>query len=211
VIQQECDEAIATTTATCALLALAPASVRAQDAPGEGFGKRDSLAFTVENLLGFVSNLGRVRRRSPVVRYPRDAASLLGDLGLFSMSPTGFNWGALVGVGAPRISDSGDATVLRLRPRVGWAVSKNDKVGFWLRGGPSLLMFRATGDEDSSSSSQAMLALGAEAYAVFTLVEHVGILVGPHADIHLLGSASEGDDPSFSTFGVSLGLLGEIW
>lgn len=194
---------------SCMLLSLAPASAWAQDGGG-GFGARDSFAFTVENVFGYVSTSVGAGDKTVSV----DTTGLLppywGDVGLFSMSPGGVNWGALLGFEHLIPKDGGNGTSAKLRPRIGYATSKN-WLGFWLRGGPSFLFAHESGDEDSDSNSSAMLALGFEAYAVMMPVDHVGILLGPHADIHLLGSASKGDDPSYSSYGLSLGLMGEIW
>jgi len=195
---------------SCVLLSLAPASAWAQDGGG-GFGARDSFAFTVENVFGYVSTSVGAGDKTVSV----DTTGLLppywGDVGLFSMSPGGVNWGALLGFEHLIHPERRRERDERQAPTaIGYATSKN-WLGFWLRGGPSFLFAHESGDEDSYSSSSAMLALGFEAYAVMMPVDHVGILLGPHADIHLLGSASKGDDPSYSSYGLSLGLMGEIW
>ncbi len=194
----------------CTLLTLAPAGAWAQDSGGD-FGARDSFAFTVENVFGYVSTSIGVGDETVSVDMMGLLPPYWGDVGLFSMSTSGINWGALLGFEHLVPKDGGNMTMVKLRPRVGYATSKKNWLGFWLRGGPSVLLARESGDEDSDSSRSALLALGFEACAVMMPVDHIGILLGPHADIHLLGSASQGDDPSYSSYGLSFGLMGEIW
>lgn len=199
------------TLAFCfASLALVPMTSLAQDAGGS-FGERDSFAFTVENLLGIVTtSVGQGDESSSV-----DTLGMLppywGDVGLFSMSPNGFNWGALVGFEHLAVTDGADVTLLKLRPRLGWATSKNQTLGAWLRGGPSLMMAHSGAEDGGDAQTSELFALGFEGYVVITPAEHVGILFGPHADFHLVGHASEGDDPTYSSYGLSFGLMGEIW
>ena len=190
--------------AASAVLTFSPPS-RAQAADA-GFGNRDAFVLSVERIAGFQSqdfggNSGSIDTLGFQPLY-------WGGLGLFGVWETGLTLGALIG--ATRIDSEifGDEnetiTLLQLRPRIGYAGTLQKNFGFWVRGGPTYIMaFSDDEDEDASR----ILALGGELYAVITPVPHVGILFGPHAEFHVTGT----DDDEYSSYGLTLGLMGEFW
>ncbi len=179
-----------------------------------GFGERDAFVFSVENVFGFQSqSFGDTDIDSKGLQ-----PAFWGDVGLFGVRSSGFSYGALLGVSHLRLSQSSSSntssiTVLRLGPRLGWAgATKNSFLGFWLRGGPSV--FALTTDDDSSDASWFYaLAISAEAYMVITPAPHLGIVAGPHFDIHLIGNDPDGsdDEAKYSSVGFGVGLMGEFY
>ncbi|MBK7586015.1 MAG: hypothetical protein IPI67_38250 [Myxococcales bacterium] len=200
-------------------VALSSSPARAQSAaPGSHFGERDEFIFSVEKLFGFQNQ-----------KFSDDGGSYeskgfhpiyWGGVGLFSMSASGLNFGVLFGVTRFQF-DLGDnkvtSNVIQLRPRIGYGgTEKAGRFGYWIRGGPtSLIAFsknedtNSTGNNSSENNSAYTFGVGAEAYAVFFPVPHVGILVGPHADFHIAGGGD--GDPKYSAYGLTTGIMGEFY
>ena len=189
-------------------------TARAQDAaPVGGFGARDSFAFSVERVFGFqTQDFGDGDDDATIDSvglYP----FLWGNVGFFAVRDGGLSFGTTLGVGhltSPALDDDTTLTFVRVGPRIGYAghVPTTPWFGYWLRGGPSL-MLAFIDDEDDDATSYAIAAT-LEAYAVMTPVPHFGVLLGPHVDIHLFGDA-EGEDFVYRSYGLTLGLMGEFW
>ncbi|MBI3200920.1 MAG: hypothetical protein HYZ29_05185 [Myxococcales bacterium] len=203
--------ALGATVATARAQAGAPAA-------GAAFGQRDEFIFSVERLFGFQNQ-----------KFDDDSGSYeatgfhplyWGSVGLFSMSASGLNFGALLGATRYQFGSLGGdskVNVLQLRPRIGYGgTEKERRFGYWLRGGPSALIVLAqsedtdaSGKTSSESRESYALGVGGEAYVVLFPVPHVGVVVGPHAEFHLVG---EGDgDPYYRSYGLTAGVMGEFY
>lgn len=172
-----------------------------------GFGNRNSILFSVENIFGYehaeTKMLGSSSTRSTDsgVMYPL----YWGNVGVFVAYDSGLTFGGLVGASHYFVDSSNDFTFLRLEPRIGYAGSVDEYFGYWVRGGPSLFS-TFSGDEKSN-----IFAAGAEAYAVITPVPHLNVLVGPNADISIYGRDNHGTKQKFTEYGLMCGLMGEFW
>ncbi len=171
-----------------------------------GFGQRDAFVLSFENVLGFMSQTTGSDNREESVASAGTIPSLIwGDIGLFGVSEGGFTYGALVGVEHWFLKGD-DLTILRLRPRIGYGTSfpKARRIGVWLRTGPSwMVVFE--GDTRLN-----YLAWSIDGFIVVKPAEHVGILCGPTADIHLIGRDNHGNSEKYQVIGLSVGLLGEF-
>jgi hypothetical protein len=208
---------IATTPAARAQEAAADTAGPAAAPAGGGFGVRDSFALSVERIFGFQQQElgpdGAETEIDTVGLHP----VLWGHLGLFKSLPGGLNYGAVLGVSHFRNLDDDETepdgrTAFRVGPRIGYAQPLQDSLGYWVRGGPSMLYLWQEGDTTDS------VALGAslEAYAVITPWEHVHVLFGPHLDLHIWGKGEEepvsGEDSfEYRSVGLTAGLMGEFW
>lgn len=213
--------ALATLIGASALLAW-PAPARSQEAqPTDGgFGSRDSLVVSVERIFGFQTQEFGGDDDDDSQDYDSLGMSPIfwGNVGIFSVSSSGLTFGTTLGVGyldSPLFDDDTSFTLVRLGPRIGYAGSTQTKwFGYWLRGGPSALIAFVNQDSDDpdqdDDATTYAFAISAEAYAVITPVPHFGLLIGPHADIHIFGD-SEGEDFKYQTFGLTLGFMGEFW
>jgi hypothetical protein len=198
--------------ALCAVLAWSPGVAAQEGRFGKmserGFGNRDEFVFSVERIFGFQNqDFGGDESYDSLGMHP----IYWGDLGFWGVWDTGLTFGGLVGITHFNFdlgdSNSSEATLMLLRPRIGYAGSQNSVLGYWLRAGPTVLWVI-----DDDGDSQRALALGGEAYAVFTPVPHVGILVGPHAEFHIKGGRTDsGSRPQYSSYGLTMGLMGEFW
>jgi len=193
-------------TACAFALGLAATPAAAQE--GGRFGQRDAFVLSVERIVGFQNQ-----------KFDEDGGSVdstglqpvyWGSLGLFSMSSSGLNFGALFGVtrldldqgffGDP---DGLEVTLVQLRPRIGYAgTEKEGRFGYWVRGGPTLVYAHS---EDNDSQA---FAAGFEAYAVFFPAPRIGVMLGPHAEFHLAGSGD--GDPYYKSTGLTAGIMGEF-
>lgn len=209
-----------------------PATALAQEAvPAESggeFGERDSFVLGVERVFGFNSQEISVGDASQTIDSTGLFPAYWGHIGLYSMTSSGLNYGALVGVGHQRFSDDDDdtnTTFVRLGPRIGYAGSLRPGVGYWAKGGPSVI-FGMTKDQeqDSTGVSQTVestayaLAFSAELYAVIIPVPHVGFVFGPHMDINITGSISQDaggqsqdEDYGYGSLGLTAGIIGEFY
>lgn len=195
------------TAAVAGLAALAwPSPSAAQEPEDVGFGNRDSFVFSVERIFGYQSqDLGETTIDSTGL-YP----TYWGNVGLFGVWSSGLTFGSTFGLtyldGSLFDDDDEGIWFMRLGPRVGYAGSTDTKAfGYWLRGGPSVL-FTAS-DDDSTYA----LAASIEAYAVIQPVPHFGILLGPHADFHLVGEEEGDEETEFGSLGFTFGLMAEFW
>lgn len=210
-------------SAVALALALGATPALAQETPAR-FGQRDELIVSIERLFGFQS-----------VDYGGDGGSVdttgfqpywWAGLGVFSMSSSGLNFGALFGVTRIQLEDDDSSltgNIFQLRPRIGYGgTDKEGRFGYWVRLGPSAIVTfsesestSSTGQTRSDSSSGYALGVGGEAYAVFFPAPHVGVLLGPHADFHLYGKDDNDDpddrDPEYSAFGLTAGIMGEFY
>lgn len=165
-----------------------------------GFGNRDAVLFSVENVLGlehFVMGSLSVDARPMTPLY-------WGNLGVSVVDRSGFTFGGTFGASHVFLDskDQRDVTLVRLRPRVGYAGSTTQWFGYWLRGGPSMMLARLGGDDTVVSA-----LFGAEAYAVITPVPHLGLLIGPSLDY---GVYTKNAGTTYE-YGLSAGLFGEFW
>lgn len=171
-----------------------------------GFGNRDSFVFSVENIFGFQhlefgqsGSSGSASIDSKVMD-----PFFWGNVGLFGMYDNGLTLGGVVGL-THEFQKGDDFTILRLKPRVGYAGSATQYFGYWLRGGPSLY------SSFSGDTQINVLSLGAEAYAVVTPVPHLGILIGPNVDISVYGRDNHSTKEKLTEYGLMCGLMGEFW
>ncbi len=201
--------------AAIALLA-APASAQTNNPYGtraeRGFGNRDSFVFSVENVFGFQhlefgqSGSSGTTSIDTKVMHP----FFWGNVGFFGVYDSGLSLGGLVGVTHEFVHNDAfnpghDFTILRLKPRVGYAGSVTPFFGYWVRGGPSLF------STISGDSKVNIFSFGGEAYAVVSPVPHFGILIGPNADIYIYGRDNHGKKESLTAYGLTCGLMGEFW
>lgn len=191
--------------ALCAGAVLLPGEAWAQ--PAHGFGEEDTFVLSVERIFGFQSQDFGDDDDSPSIDSTGLYPPLWGNLGFFSVSEGGLSFGTTVGLthlSGDLFDEDESVTMVRLGPRVGYAGGTHTPVfGYWVRGGPSTLMFF------SDDSETYTFAVSLEAYAVIRPVSHFGVLVGPHADIHLYGK-SEDEDAEYSSIGLTVGLMGEF-
>jgi hypothetical protein len=184
-----------------------PSIAEAQEPQSQRFGERDAFVFSVERILGFQQQDLGERTYDSMGLQPL----YWGNVGLFGIWDSGLTFGATFGftyLKSELFNDDDDGVaIMRVGPRIGYAGSTTTAgVGYWLRGGPSGLF--AISDNDSDYAFAASI----EAYAVFTPVPHLGILVGPHADFHLFGDEVDGESESeFSSFGLTVGVMGVFW
>lgn len=196
--------------AAVALLLAAPASAQMTNPYGpraeRGFGNRDSFVFSVENIFGFEHlELGQSGSSDTTSIDSKVMDPFFwGNVGLFGMYDSGLTLGAVVGL-THEFQKGDDFTILRLKPRVGYAGSATQYFGYWIRGGPSLYT------SVSGDSTVNVFSFGAEAYGVITPVPHLGILVGPNADISIYGHDNQGNKWKLTEYGLECGLMGEFW
>jgi hypothetical protein len=212
--------------AVVALAALTlPRLAAAQEPANDGFGNRDAFVFSVEDVFGFTSHEFTSEDASGEEESnSTDSLGLQpllwGNIGLHDISSSGLTLGVLLGAGYDRTEipffgqdvEISVATV-RIGPRIGYAGSLQPNFGYWIRGGPSALMQFASieSDGEDETASAYMFAISGEAYAVIVPAPHFGILIGPHADIHVWGNTDDGDDVGYTAFGLGVGLMGEFW
>ncbi len=206
-------------TAIAGLALALPAVASAQEAaPAEShFGQRDSFVVSIERIFGFQGQKFGELNNDSIGFHP----ALWGNVGLFAMTQNGLNFGTTVGLSHTRdlTGDSkGSLTFVRLGPRIGYAGWMKQDFGYWLRGGPSALFAflnsetkDSAGNTDSSSSDAEYFQLSLEAYVVIMAADHVGILVGPHVDIHLFHTGDASDDAVFRSAGLTAGLMGDFF
>jgi hypothetical protein len=165
-----------------------------------GFGKRASFLLALDNAVGISSErLGR----SP------DAVGVMGvfpgvfgpRIGLHGATSDGVTIGANVGLGMLVLGGGGSFARLSVAPRVGYAGSASPTFGYWFRGGPSLHYLHADG-----GGGGALLGAGFEGFAVITPVDHMGVLLGPTAELGLTGT----DGVKYTSFGFSVGLVADL-
>ena len=185
-------------------------------APSDGrFGERGAFVVSMERLLGFQNQQFAESGSSwDSTGFHPFAWS---GLGLFGMSASGLNFGALVGVTRLTL-DTGDGAftshLVQVRPRVGFAgTEKEGRFGYWVRLGPGALFTFSSDDGgggsiSSDDKSSYAFSLGGEAYAVVFPAPHVGVMFGPHADFHVHGGGD--GDPEYKSYGLTAGLMGEF-
>jgi hypothetical protein len=217
--------ALGTFTATLALGAVAfwASPATAQEAPG--FGRRDAFVFSIEDVFGFASTeVESEDSQGETQSNSTDSIGLQpllwGNIGLHKVWSSGLTFGVLLGAGYDRTTlpifgqdiDISVAT-FRVGPRIGYAGTAQPTFGYWVRGGPTALMQFASieSDDDDDSASAYLFAISAEAYAVILPAPHIGILIGPHADIGVYGTTDDGEDTNYTSFGLGIGLMGEFW
>lgn len=184
-----------------------PEQPAAAEEEGDRFADRDTFVLSIERFLGFQSQEFGGGDNSPTYDSTGMQPIYWGNVGLFGISSSGLALGTTIGFTyfESNLFDDDDdsgAGILRLGPRIGYAGSTDRReFGYWVRGGPTLLAVFS--DEEMTM----MLAGTIELYAVIRPVEHLGILVGPHADIHITGE----DDAEYSSLGLTFGLMGEFY
>ena len=197
--------------ASAQVLAPAPAPVAPAPATGPGFGDTDAFAFTVEEILGF-QNQEFGEEDEPLNLDDRGMQpTFRGDLGFHSIDASGLTLGGAIGLEVIFLDspgsgdDDGSLTIIRIRPRIGYAGSKSPYLGFWIRGGPSIFHIGADFGEGSTQNTNT-LAASFEVYGVITPFPSLAILLGPNADFNLWGKTEHDRDAAVSTVGASIGI-----
>lgn len=172
---------------------------------GSRFGERSSFVLSAERLAGYQSQEIGESSVDSIGFHP----IYWSGLGLHGVMDSGLTLGTLLGVTYLSFSNEDDdesskATLIWLRPRIGYAGSLEKNFGYWARLGPTALLAI---DHDDDNGSQALSA-GLELYAVIMASPHVGFLVGPHVEIKL---AADEDENKYGSVGFTLGLLGDIY
>lgn len=179
------------------------------------FGSRDEFVLSLERLVGFQSQELNDTTIEGIGYHPY----LWGTLGLHSIQSSGLSLGVLLGVSYFTFpnddpdEDDDAASFLQLRPRIGYAGRLDGSLGYWVRIGPSLVTINDH-DQDETLWS---FGVGGEAYVVFHLHEHVALLGGIHFDPSIVGEEretgfdGETEETSFSSAGLTLGLMGEFF
>jgi hypothetical protein len=178
----------------------------AQEPADVGFGSRDAFVFSAERVFGYQSQDVGETTIDSLGMYP----TYWGNVGLFGVWASGLTFGSTFGFtyldGSLFDDDESGIGLLRVGPRIGYAGTTDRKAfGYWVRGGPSGLF--TFSDEDSSYAFAASIEL----YAVIMPVPHFGILVGPHADIHLFGEEEGDEETEYGSIGLTAGLMAEFW
>lgn len=194
--------------ASALLISAAPALAQTG---GTEFGKRDEFVLSLERLLGFQSQEINQTSIDGFGFHPY----LWGTVGLHSVQSSGLSLGALLGASYFRIpnpdGEDQSSTFLQLRPRIGYAGWLQKSLGYWVRIGPSLVTVL---DHDEGETHYSF-GVGGEAYVVIRLHEHVALLAGIHVDPSIVGDevdrGDETEETSFSTKGLTIGLMGEFF
>ncbi|MCA9593035.1 MAG: hypothetical protein KC776_06985 [Myxococcales bacterium] len=196
-----------------------PAVAAAQQTKSH-FGERDSFVVSIERIFGFQGQNLFGQNNDSIGFHP----ILWGNVGLFAVQSSGLSFGSTVGLAHVRDltgDDKDSFTVARLGPRIGYAGWLKQGFGYWVRGGPSAMFLfskqentDANGQKTTESQNMELFQLSLEAYVVIAPTDHLGILVGPHADIHLFGLASDdvdSDAKKYRSAGLTVGLMGDFW
>lgn len=169
----------------------------------EGFGKRGTFVFDLTHLLGYTTD--KIGDASLDGRgfFPNAFGP---QLGFHGINDGGLTYGAEVGLWRVSGSGSGDKSIylMNIGPRLGYAGSFEPKVGYWIRGGPTMLLAAP-----SSGDASYYFDLSIEAFGVFTPTEHFGVMFGPYYDVGVLGKSGSRDE-KYSSFGFSVGLLADF-
>jgi hypothetical protein len=207
------------------LLALTALSARASaqesaKSRGPGFGERDSFVLSVERILGYQSQtVGQnCNSAGDCSDETLDSAGFhplyWSGLGLHSVMSSGLTVGALIGYtylseeSASSNSSGTKASLVFLRPRIGYAGSVQKGLGYWLRIGPTVLLSIDHKSSDTGDKFHDIFAAGGEAYAVIEAAPHVDVLLGPHVEI-FIGSDTKSE--KYSSVGLTLGLAGDFY
>lgn len=189
-----------------ALVGIAPAA-SADDANGVGFGKRGRFVVTLDNVLTVASLEMTGDDSSKSTKLESKGMFPLymgGGVGFHGIAESGLTYGSSVWFA--RVKGEGDATTfVQLRPRIGYATSKDALLGLWVRGGPNWFHYQS-GDDDSGNS----ISLGVDAFGVITPVPHFGIYLGPSLDFALWGKDHDGNTFKQSGYSFGLGLLADF-
>lgn len=172
-----------------------------------GFGQRTALVLGIERIAGYQSQ----RFGDATVESAGFHPLFWSGLSVHGVTRWGFSFGALVGAthftlnaqGDPNTPDSLRKTMVWLRPRVGYAATLRGALGYWVRLGPTALIFA-----DTDKKTHKALSAGAELYAVIGVSSHVRVLVGPHYEI---GIAADENASKYGSLGLTLGLIGELF
>jgi hypothetical protein len=187
--------------ALLALGALAAATAHAEPPPpsAPGFAKRASSVVSVERLLAVTSQKSKYGDSSASISTVGMGATSAGRLGYSWIAESGLTLGSVLGFAYQSVPGS-HVAIGTVGPRVGFAGSR-DRMGFWVRTGPSLLAGR-----DARDATLWCAAWGLDAYAVVTPLRHFGILIGVDAEIPFAGRASgSGSSGSFRYTSIGLG------
>jgi len=144
-----------------------------------------------------------------------DGLSLGGTLGI-DHTALGSPTASGPGVNVTPQNAGGSITTWLFSPRVGYVFMFNDSIGIWPRGGLAYYHTSVSPDQGYGSSLH-FFSLDLEAPFIFALTNGFAITAGPLFEISLDGSTSS-DNPnvsastglSYTTFGISVGLLGWI-
>ncbi|GAC1365633.1 MAG: hypothetical protein NVS3B10_10580 [Polyangiales bacterium] len=179
-----------------------------------GFGQRAHTVLQIDDVFGIRSNTvssddSRGRSQTQTIDDKWLFPNLFGPrLGIHGIADNGVTYGALLGLWHLRPvgkgSDNADSiTFFTIAPRLGYAGALQEKVGYWVRGGPSLIYARAKSDDAY------YLDLSLEAYLVWTPTAHFGVTVGPEVDLGLAGheGGSSGHAAKIGSFGLGAGML----
>ena len=192
------------------VLAAAGAHAQNADTPAKprdtsDFGRRSSVVLGIDNVFGYL-NEGISKRGGDL----EDKGFFPGVYGpRFGFDSVGTN-GLTIGTGlqlwrAHLKGSDGDATIVHLAPRIGYAAPLGKSVGAWIRGGPNAM------SQFAKDESQIYLSLRLEAFFVVTPVPHFGLMLGPSLDFGLVTSRSKGSsEGTWHSQGFLLGMFGEL-
>ena len=185
---------------------MSTASRASAQEPAPGFGRRDAFVFSVERIFGYQSQTFGSQTVDSTGYHPL----YWSGLGFHGVMSSGLTVGALVGATflslkqADTNATAEKATLIWLRPRIGYAGTLQNHFGYWIRGGPTVLF---SIDHESGDTHDAF-SFGGEAYAVFELAPHVDLMFGPHVEFKL---AADEDDNKYASVGLTFGLMGEFY
>jgi hypothetical protein len=176
-------------------------------------------------LLGMGSGAPAETPRIGLDGFVIDGLSLGGTLGIDHSSG---DQNAAVGAGAITVSTSGSSssTTLILAPRIGYAVMFTNSIGIWPRGG--IVYYHSWISNEpiatpgtprpSTDATLHFIGLGLDAPFIFAVSPGFAITAGPMMELAFDGGYSLDNPPagttvtsidmSYTTFGLSVGLLG---
>ncbi len=192
-----------------ALLLFAHAARAAPDPPAaeNRFGRHSALVLGVERIAGYQEQQFGDATVDSVGFHPL----FWSGLGAHLETRSGFTFGALLGAthftlttrGTGNSVESLRKTMIWFRPRVGYAGPLPGAFGYWVRLGPTGLLFA-----DSDKKTHKAISAGAEIYAVFHVAPHVGVLLGPNYELQLVADVAAS---KYGSAGFTLGLIGELY
>jgi hypothetical protein len=185
-------------------------------AAAPGFGKRETVILSIENVFGIMSEEIYESGKNGSLSTDSKGFLVSGNFGLragvHGVLGSGITLGTGLGFEAFKNTErdsSSTVSLYRIAPRVGYAGSIDSKLGFWLRTGPTISILK------ESSETLTFWDWSIDVFGVWTPVEHFGLLVGPTFDIAFAGNASPDNGPSdsdirYKSFGFFIGMFADF-